>query len=149
MLPAMHTGSASSMLLSIALVSLVLQACSSSLPEPPRVAHPARAYVEVPYPPPAALVEVVVQPAPENAVWVDGHWVWRGRYYVWQRGGWLRPPENTAYASWRSVLSKDGRLMFAPGAWYDENKRSVEPPAVLVEARTPPNQTTPETEAAR
>jgi hypothetical protein len=128
--------------------STVLQACSSALPEPPRTVHPARAYVEVPYPPPAALVEVVPEP-PEGGIWVDGHWVWRGRYYVWQRGGWLRPPEDAAYATWQSVLAQDGRLLFAPGVWYDPNKRPLMPPEVLVVARTPPNQTTVETEAAR
>ena len=56
-----------------------------------------RAYAEVPYPPPAALVEVVPNaPGDDGAVWVDGHWLWRGRYYVWERGGWLLPPEGAS-----------------------------------------------------
>lgn len=102
----------------------------------------------MPYPPPAALVEVVPD-APRNSVWVDGHWVWRGRYYVWQRGGWLRPPPGVSYATWQSVLTRDGRLLFAPGAWYDASSRQVPAPAVLAEARTPPNRLTPETSAPR
>jgi hypothetical protein len=134
----------------VALTGFVASACSSSLPTPPETAHPLRAYVEVPYPPPAALVEVVPEP-PENgdAVWLDGHWVWRGRYYVWQRGGWIVPPENGAYATWQSVLAKDGRIVFAPGTWYGPDHRPLAPPDVLVVARTPPNQATVETEAAR
>jgi hypothetical protein len=134
----------------IALLVIVAPACSSSLPTPPEAVHPLRAYVEVPYPPPAALVEVVPEP-PENedAVWLDGHWVWRGRYYVWQRGGWIVPPEDGAYATWQSVLAKDGRIVFAPGTWYGANLRPLPPPESLAEARTPPNETTVETEAAR
>lgn len=129
--------------------ALVLQGCSSGLPGPDIAVHPGRAFVEVPYPPPAALVEVVPDRPPGDSVWVDGHWVWMGRYYVWHRGGWLRPPENASYATWQSRLKKDGRLLFAPGAWYDDSHRPIAPPEPLVVARTPLNQTTPETEAAR
>jgi hypothetical protein len=111
--------------------------------------HPSRAYVEVPYPPPAALVEEVPEPAPTDTVWVDGHWIWRGRYYVWQRGGWVKPPVGATYATWRSRLVNDGRLLFAPGAWYDANGQDLAPPQVERRARTPPSQTTPETEAPR
>ena len=136
-------------LVSVLLGALVLQGCSSGLPGPVVAVHPGRAFVEVPYPPPAGLVEVVPEAPAGDAVWVDGHWVWRGRYYVWSRGGWLRPPENASYATWQFRLKKDGRLLFAPGAWYDDNIRSIAPPEPLVMARTPPNQTTPETEAAR
>lgn len=127
---------------------VVLLGCASALPGPVRTTHPARAFVEVPYPPPAALVEVVPE-APEGGIWIDGYWVWRGRYYVWQRGGWLKPAENTAYATWQTVLAKDGRLLFAPGTWYDSNDRPLATPDFLVVARTPLNQTTVETEAAR
>jgi hypothetical protein len=134
----------------ISLIGIVAPACSSSLPTPPETAHPRRAFVEVPYPPPAALVEVVPdRPEESGAVWLDGHWVWRGRYYVWQRGGWLVPPEGSAYATWQSLLANDGRLLFAPGAWYGSDRRPLAPPRVLAVARTPPNQTTVETEAAR
>jgi hypothetical protein len=134
----------------ISLVAVVAPACSSSLPAPPATAHPKRAFLEVPYPPPAALVEVVPErPKDDAAVWLDGHWVWRGRYYVWQRGGWVIPPENGAYAAWQSVLAKAGRIVCAPSAWYGPDGRPLPPPKVLTVARTPPNQTTVETEAAR
>lgn len=112
--------------------------------------HPRRAFAEVPYPPPAALVEVVPErPDASDAVWLDGHWIWRGRYYVWQRGGWMIPPENTAYATWQSVLTKDGRIVFAPGVWYGADRRPVQAPKTIAVAKSPPNQTTVETEAAR
>jgi hypothetical protein len=135
----------------LVLVGIVSSACSSSLPTPPATAHPKRAFEEVPYPPPAALVEVVPNPPKKNhdAVWLDGFWIWRGRYYVWQRGGWLVPPENGAYATWQSVLARDGRIVFAPGAWYDPKGRPLPSPKMLLYARSPPNQTTVETEAAR
>jgi hypothetical protein len=94
-------------------------------------------------------VEVVSEAPAPDAVWVDGHWVWRDRYYVWQRGGWLKPPERLAYATWQAHLSKDGRLLFAPGTWYDAARRPQPAPDLLSEARTPPNQATVETEAAR
>jgi hypothetical protein len=135
---------------SLLLAGIVSSACSSSLPAPPVTPHPKHVFQEVPYPPPAALVEVVPDP-PENddAVWLDGFWIWRGRYYVWQRGGWLVPPENGAYATWQSVLARDGRIVFAPGAWYDESGRPLATPKTILYARSPPNQTTVETEAAR
>jgi hypothetical protein len=136
--------------LALIFASCVLGACAASLPVPAQAIHPATAFIEVPYPPPAALVEVVPdQPEDSDTVWVDGHWVWRGRYYVWQRGGWLHPPENGAYASWQAHLAQDGRMLFAPGTWYDAAQRPLPNPELLRVARTPPNQTTAETETAR
>ena len=109
-----------------------------------------RAYIEVPYPPPAALVETVPnRPEEDDAVWVDGHWIWRGRYYVWQRGGWLVPPDGASYATWQSLLAKDGRIVFATGQWYGADHRPIAAPKMVAVARTPSNQTTIETEAAR
>ncbi len=127
----------------------LLCACASSLPVPERIEHPQSAFVEVPYPPPAALVEIVPEQPRDDAVWVDGAWVWRGRYYVWQRGGWILPPENATYADWQARLAEDGRLLFAPGTWYDAARQPMDAPVRLVTARTPPNQQTLETEVAR
>jgi hypothetical protein len=132
-----------------ALLSAVASGCGSSLPAPELSRHPQAAFLEVPYPPPAALVEAIPEPAPDGAVWVDGHWVWRGRYYVWQRGGWVRPPENATYATWVSVLTKDGRLMFAPGAWYSAERAPLPWPNPVVPASIPPNAVTLETESPR
>jgi hypothetical protein len=127
----------------------LLCSCASSLPTPARTEHPRNAFVEVPYPPPAALVEVVPHRPNGDAVWVDGAWVWRGRYYVWQRGGWLLPPQGAAYAGWQAQLAADGRVLFAPGTWYDSARQPMDAPTRLAVARTPPNQTTLETEVAR
>lgn len=127
----------------------LLCSCASSLPTPARTEHPQNAFVEVPYPPPAALVEVVPKRPNGDAVWVDGAWAWRGRYYVWQRGGWLLPPQDAAYASWQAQLAADGRLLFAPGTWYDSARQPMDAPTRLAVARTPPNQTTLESEVAR
>jgi hypothetical protein len=125
-------------------------ACAGSLPAPEHVQQPTSAFEEVPYPPPAALVEVVPhRPDNRDAVWVDGNWVWRGRYYVWRRGGWLVPPPQASYATWHTYLARDGRLLFATGAWYDAAGHVLPTPEMLVEARTPPNEYTSERETPR
>jgi len=130
-------------------LALALAACGSSLPDPQSTTHLANDFVEVPYPPPAALVEVVPDRPDHHALWVDGNWVWRGRYYVWQRGGWVHAPADAAYASWQAYLTRDGRLLFAPATWYDARHQPLDAPTLLQVARTPPNQTTLETEVAR
>ena len=132
-----------------ALVSAFQLGCGGALPTPPTTKHPQAAFLEVPYPPPAARVEMVGEPHPDDAVWLDGHWVWRGRYYVWQRGGWVRPAAGAAYATWVCVLTKDGRLMFAPGVWYGANRQPLPMPVAIVPATAPPNQVTLESEAPR
>jgi len=131
------------------LVTLGWASACSSLPTPAQTTHPADVFVEVPYPPPAALVEVVTKRPDADSVWVDGNWVWRGRYYVWRRGGWLRAPAGARYADWRAYVAQDGRLLFASGAWYDAQQQVVTAPRPLRMARTPDNQTTLETEVAR
>jgi hypothetical protein len=133
----------------VAGLALTLAACASSLPEADSATHPANAFVEVPYPPPAGLVEIVPDRPDRSAVWLDGNWVWRGRHYVWQRGGWVHAPANGAYASWQAYVARDGRLLFAPGVWYDAQQHPLDAPTLLQVARTPPNQTTLETEIAR
>ncbi len=130
-------------------LSLVLGACGSSLPGPPLVSQPADAYVEVPYPPPAAMVEVV-PPSPSSALtWLDGFWTWNGQFYVWMRGGWVLVPAGGSFASWQSYYTKDGLLMFATGAWYSANKIRIRPPAIQLSAYAPPNESTAEFQTAR
>src|SRR5688572_17857980 len=67
-----------------------LTQCSADFPEPRTTSHTKGDYVEVPYLPPAALVEVAGDPPDHTCVWYDGHWVWRGNKYVWKRGGWAQ-----------------------------------------------------------
>lgn len=126
-----------------------LSGCAGSLPAPEEAIHRHDAYVEVPYPPPAALVEVIPEPWPAGAVWVDGNWVWRGRYYVWQRGGWMKDIDGLSYASWKCRLANDGRLLFAKGTWYDSHREQAPAPPIVKPAHTPPNEITVETEAPR
>ena len=126
-----------------------ISGCGGSLRAPAEAIHRRDTFVEVPYPPPAALVEVVPEPHPPGGVWVDGNWVWRGRYYVWQRGGWMQQIEGLSYASWQCRLANDGRLLFAKGTWYDVHREPAPAPPVLKPARTPPNEVTIETEAPR
>jgi len=121
-----------------------VSACGASLPPPELTTHPPRSYVEVPYPPPAALAEVVPRFEDDRAVWLDGYWAWRGRKYVWLRGGWVLPAPGARYAPWRVVYRSDGMLLFAQGSWYDERGRRLRDPETLVPARTPTNEVTPE-----
>jgi hypothetical protein len=132
-----------------ALPTVLLLACSGSLPTPPRAAHPLSSYVEVPYPPPAALAETV-PPRPEGpVVWVDGEWLFHGQGYAWRRGGWVAAPPKSSFAPWHSWYRRDGRLMLARGRWYDDEQQRVRPPKPVAPAETPPNQLTSEFQTGR
>jgi hypothetical protein len=132
------------------LIALLLAGCGVSLKEPLRTRHAAADFVEVPYPPPAALAETVPpSPKGDGLVWVDGEWVFRGRSYVWQRGGWVVPAPGVRFAPWRFVFTQDGRLLFAPGTWYDARGTRLERVEPAVDASTPPNEFTPERATAR
>ncbi|HEX6767157.1 MAG TPA: hypothetical protein VF103_16785 [Polyangiaceae bacterium] len=129
---------------------LGLCACSSRLPLPETARHSREAFAPVPYPPPAALAETVPRrPAQDDAVWIDGEWVFHGRSFAWQRGGWVIPPPGARFARWRAVYQRDGRLMLAPGTWYDASGHAVARPDVVVSATTPPNEITSESQTGR
>jgi len=100
----------------------------------------------VPYPPPAAFAEVVPKAPNGDALWIDGHWAWRGGQFVWQRGGWVAPPKGARFAHWRIRYSQDGTLQFAEETWYDAKLEPIASPKKLVEAYTPPNELTPESQ---
>src|SRR5262245_9843737 len=124
--------------LSAAMLAVVmLGACGSSLPTPKTGPHPAgtTSYVEVPFPPPAARVEVIPPKPQEGAVWLDGEWSWQGRRWVWESGGWILPPSGGYFAPWITNRLADGRLMFAPGAWYADKGQPLPPPPILVPAQ--------------
>ena len=126
-----------------------LTQCGADFPEPRTTSHANGDYVEVPYLPPAALVEVAGDPPNDHCVWYDGHWIWRGNKYVWKRGGWALVDSDLAYAPWKTLVLDDGRLMFAEGTWYDAAGKQVPAPKVLRPARTPPNEVTSEFESPR
>jgi hypothetical protein len=131
-------------------LALAPVACGSALPAPPLTQHPLSAFVEVPYPPPAALAETVPpRPDRDGVVWLDGEWQYRGRGFVWRRGGWVVAPPASRFAPWRSWYRRDGRLMFASGTWYDERHERVRRPQPIAAAATPPNEVTSEMQTGR
>jgi hypothetical protein len=131
-------------------IAIGLLGCSASLPSPRAAEHPLSAYVEVPYPPPAALSETVPErPARAGVVWVDGEWVYHGQAFAWRRGGWVVPPTSGRFAPWRSWYRRDGRLMLARGTWYDAKYQRLRSPEPVAPAFTPPNQLTSEFQTGR
>lgn len=125
-------------------------ACGASLPGPALTEHPSESYVEVPYPPSAALAETVpARPDVPGVVWIDGGWTFRGKSYAWQRGGWFIAPRGGKYAASRIVYLEGGRLMFAPGTWYDVNRQPLPRERAVAPAYTPPNDVTSEFQTGR
>jgi hypothetical protein len=119
-------------------VSMLVAACGMRLSTPPTGPHPAGSthYVEVPYPPPPARVEIVPpQPPDPGAVWVDGEWAWHGKHWVWQAGGWVLRPPAGYFAPWLVYRLGNGRLLFAPGAWHAISGERLPNPVVLEPAR--------------
>jgi hypothetical protein len=127
-------------------VALVLLACATTptVPRPPLAPQPRDAYHPVPYPPPAALVEVIPDSPHPRAVWIDGSWVWKIRHFVWERGGWVLPAPNARYAPSDAVYLRDGTLTYAPAAWRDALGRPLKPPRILAPANPPPESGIPE-----
>lgn len=133
----------------VGLVSILVVACGGSLPTPPSITHPASAYREVPYPPPAALAETVPARPQQDVVWIDGEWVLSGSSFVWRRGGWVVMPRAARFAPWHARYQADGRLMLASGTWYDAQRQPLPAPNPIVEAMTPPNEFTSELDVNR
>jgi len=122
----------------VLLAALGAIGCSSRLPAPPTGPHPASAtnYLEIPYPPPPARVEIVPPaPAEAGAVWVDGEWGWQGKRWNWLPGGWVVPPKGAYFAAWLVYRLDNGRLLFAPGSWHAATGEKLPNPVVLEAAR--------------
>ena len=126
-----------------------LTACSGSLPLPSQTVPPEESWVDVPYPPPAALTELVTEAPEPRAVWMDGGWVWRGRYYVWERGGWVVPARNLRFSPWRVRYLPGGQAQFARSQWIDEHGERVRPLVPQKAAAIPPNEVTAEFQTGR
>jgi hypothetical protein len=132
-----------------AVVALESAGCgAAATPAPSFSKQPEEAYAEVPYPPPSAMAEIVPPQPDPGAVWVDGQWLWRGRYWVWDKGGWVVPPDRAKFSRWDAYYRADGTLLFAEGAWRDPRGRRLPPPRVLAPAATPPTEQTAEPAAA-
>jgi hypothetical protein len=82
-------------------------------------------------------------------VWIDGDWTFRGKSYTWQRGGWVVPPPNASYARSSIVYTPDGRVLFAPATWYGPDHTPLDRQRPVVQAATPPNEYTSETQTGR
>lgn len=132
-----------------AALALTLVACGGSVPSPSSTEHPLSAFTEIPYPPPAALAETVPPPPRKGVVWIDGEWVFHGHGYVWRRGGWVVPPPESRFAAWQTWYRRDGRLMMAPGSWYDAKQQRIRRPKAVEPATTPPNEITSEFQTGR
>ena len=50
----------------------------------------------MPVTPPAPLPEKIPDPPSDEYVWIPGHWIWRGQYYLWRPGRWAIPPRPGA-----------------------------------------------------
>lgn len=116
----------------IAFATAVAFACGKSVPSPKYTSHPTSALIQVPYPPPPARAEAVPDVDTDNAVWIDGEWVWQTRRYAWRAGRWVIPPSGAKFAPWTSVRDKSGTLFFANGVWRSGDGHEVtEPPPVV------------------
>lgn len=124
-------------------------ACGPYLTRPRSATHPAETYVEVPYPPPAALPETVPDKPDQDVVWLDGEWVFVSSSYVWRRGGWVVAPQQGRFAPWVVRYTNDGRLLLASGTWYDEHNRPIPYVEPIADASTPPNELTRESQVGR
>jgi hypothetical protein len=75
----------------------------------------ASAEVEVEAEPPPPQVEVQPAVPYANAVWIEGHWAWRGRW-VWIRGHW-----EVGRAGWAWLphhwARRGNHWVFMPGHW--------------------------------
>jgi hypothetical protein len=124
--------------LRLIVAGLLMAACGSRLPAPPTGPHPSNSttYIEVPFPPPPAQVEIIpLRPPDAGAVWVDGEWSWQGKRWVWLPGGWVVPPARGYFAPWLVYRLDNGRLLFAPGAWHASTGEKLPNPVVLEAAR--------------
>jgi hypothetical protein len=130
----------------LALSFLVCAACSSALPEPLPIRQHPRAYQQVPYPPPAAFVELIPEKPDDRALWVDGHWSFQGKRYYWRRGGWVIPQPDSRYANCRIRYGSDGTISFAEAGFYDAQGNKLPDPPIVRPATTPPNEITAEEE---
>jgi hypothetical protein len=132
------------------LLPTFLLGCGAALPAPSTAYHPAKAFLPVPYPPPAALAETVPpRPERDSLVWLDGEWVYHGKAYTWRRGGWVVAPTDARYARWATHYRKDGRLELANGTWYDAQLQPLPFVEPIRSASTPANELTSELDVAR
>ena len=82
------------------------------------VTEPA-ASVEVVYirkAPPRPIVEKRPKRPNKNAMWIPGHWQWRGGKHVWVSGHWDKKPRGEAWVPGKWVKKPRG-WVWVPGHW--------------------------------
>src|SRR5919197_4675511 len=80
---------------------------------PPAVAQPADV---APQPPPPPQGESPGPPPNPDAVWIPGHWQWRGGKYEWAAGRWETAPPGSSYVPGRHKKTGPG-WVWEPGRW--------------------------------
>jgi hypothetical protein len=124
----------------LAAAACVAASCGQSLPVAREGTPKAeqRDWVDVPYPPPAAEVDVIPPVVEPGAVWVDGEWSPQGKRWVWVPGGWVLPPEKDAYfARWTiGIRPEDGAIRFSPGSWHAPDGARLPKPRVILGAQS-------------
>ena len=119
----------------VILASLVFACGASRLPAPSYVGQPTEALEEVDYPPPPARIEYVPTSPREDAVWIDGEWIWHGPRWAWKTGRWVIPPPSARFSPWTSVRDSRGTLYVAEGKWRDQQGQELPDPDALAVGR--------------
>ncbi len=105
---------------------VLLAACAPHVAVPPNGLHSGDEPAIVPYPPPAAQVEILPPRPSGDALWIDGYWEWTGTGFAWQRGRWdVSPAPGAYYARATTVRSPNGQLFYYTGRWHLSDGRPV------------------------
>ena len=67
-------------------------------------------------PPPAARHEVRPARPFAKAVWISGHWEWRGNKYVWKSGHWVKPVKGKRWSAGHWKKTPRGHV-WVNGRW--------------------------------
>ena len=73
------------------------------------------AAAQAPTPPPPPHVEAPPPSPGPDAIWVPGHWTWRGKAWVWDSGRWEKA-HGRSYVPGRYRQTPEG-WVHEPGRW--------------------------------
>lgn len=77
---------------------------------------PSTGVVYIQQAPPKPRVETPPRKPTPRAVWIPGHWQWKGNNYVWVSGHWDRNPRGTAWVAGHWEKRARG-WVWVPGHW--------------------------------
>ena len=77
--------------------------------------HGLSAHAQAPTGPPGPRVEAPPPSPAPDAVWLAGHWDWRGNAWVWQAGHWEKS-QGRFYIPGRYRQTPQG-WVYEPGRW--------------------------------